>query len=445
MVERASRELDLDPSASYVIGDQPSDMQLARRVGAKGVFLGRVGPRANAAAPEFAAHVETFHAAVRWIVNDRYGAAEHRVVGPATDSSRILVVQTSFIGDIVLAQPLLAALRQKFPTARLDVLCTPSVAGLLQASPHVDDVLSYDKRGYARGVRGVYRLAGELKQRSYTLAVSPHKSFRTAWLLALAGIPLRVGFRQSAGWFLYHRCVRRDAAQHEVLRNLSLLSGLGMDPRAVPPELMLAVAPHQRRRAAEKLAALGVPGPGRQFVFGINPGSVWRTKRWSSEGFAGLIRALKANYACDVLVFGGPDDAATAGAIQALCGGAGIDATGAFTLAELPAALERCDVLIATDSAPMHMAVARGVPVVAVFCATTPSLGFYPFSSCSIVVQKGLHCRPCGSHGGRRCPLGTYACIEEVPVGAVMDCVERVLARRNAAAGCSYVPEFVTV
>lgn len=447
MVERASRELNLDAAASYVIGDQPGDMQLARRVGAKGVFLGRIDAGAAGDAPELAAHVESFHAAVRWIVADRCGAAPRSAAaaGRGKENSKLLVVQTSFIGDVVLAQPLVAALRREFPTARLDVLCTPPVAELVRAGPHVDDVLCYDKRGDDRGVGGLYRLVQELKQRSYTLAVSPHKSFRTAWLLAAAGIPLRVGFRQSAGWFLYHRRVRRDAAEHEVLRNLSLLSALGVDPRAADPELTLAVASRQRCAAAKKLAALGVPGAGRQFVFGINPGSVWRTKRWSIEGFAALIGALKAKYACHVLIFGGPDDAAIAGAIQALSGGAAIDAAGAFTLAELPAALERCDVLISTDSAPMHMAVARGVPVVAVFCATTPSLGFYPFSSRSVVVHKDLHCRPCGSHGGRRCPLGTYACIEGIPAGAVAGAVERVLARRSVRAGCSYVPEFVTV
>lgn len=364
----------------------------------------------------------------------------------ASACSRILVVQTSFIGDVVLAQPLLLALRQRFPASRLDVLCTPLVAELVGADSHVDQVLVYDKRGGDRGFGGLRRLAGELSSRSYTVAVAPHKSFRTAWLLALAGIPLRVGFRQSAGWFLYHRCVWRDPSQHEVLRNLSLLQGLGIDPADVTPELALGVAPAQRGSVAKKFSALRVvPGDGKRFVFGINPGSVWPTKRWSVESFARLIVALKAQYACDVLIFGGPDDVQIGAAIQSRCGSAGIDVTGAFTLAELPAALERCDVLISTDSAPMHIAVARSVPVVAVFCATTPSLGFYPFSSESIVVQKELHCRPCGSHGGRRCPLGNRACIEGVDVPAVLSCVERIVERPRKGTRCSYLPEFVTI
>lgn len=357
----------------------------------------------------------------------------------------ILVVQTSFIGDVVLAQPLLAALRHEFPRSNLDVLCTPLTADLVRSNPHVDHVLAFDKRGEARGLRGLHRFAAELQARSYTIAVAAHKSFRTAWLITLARIPLRIGFRQSSGWFLYHRRVWRDAAQHEVLRNLSLLSGLGFDPREVEPDLTLAVAPDEYSSAQKKLEQLGAFQSQKPFLFGINPGSVWPTKRWSIEAFAGLIMALKGEYACEVLIFGGPDDVSTGKAIQQRCGDAAIDLTGCFKLAELPAALGRCDVLISTDSAPMHMAVARGVPVIAVFCATTPSLGFYPFSGKSVVVQKDLHCRPCGSHGGRRCPLGTYACIEGVGVKSVLDCVRRILEQPRAGVSCSYLPEFVTV
>jgi len=360
-------------------------------------------------------------------------------------SENILVVQTSFIGDAVLVQPLVSTLREHFPGCTLTVLCAPAVAELLRASLQVNHVLTYDKRGDARGIGGLYRFARTLAGNSYSMAISAHKSLRTALLLWLARIPLRIGFRQSAGWFLYHRRVRRDPKRHEVLRNLSLLGALGIELEEVQPDLKLAVALPQHNAVADKLESLGVTGELGRVRFGINPGSVWPTKRWSIAGYAALVVALKAKYVCDVLIFGGPDDVPTAEAIQKESGGSAIDLTTQFTLAELPAALERCDVLISNDSAPMHMAVARGVPVVAVFCATTPGLGFYPFSGRSVVVQKNLHCRPCGSHGGRRCPLGTYGCIEGVGVASVLHAVHRVLERPMDAGRYSYTPEFVTV
>lgn len=365
---------------------------------------------------------------------------------PNGGGENILVVQTSFIGDAVLVQPLVAALRERFPKCTLTLLCTPVVADLLAPNPDLSHVLTYDKRGDARGLRGLHRLARVLARNSYTVAIAAHKSLRTALLLWLARVPLRIGFRQSAGWFLYHRRVKRNPDQHEVLRNLSLLRGLGVESEGVlEPTFKLPVAPMRFKSAQEKLKSAGVTDAAGRLCFGINPGSVWRTKRWSVAGYAALVTALKAKYVCDVLIFGGPDDVATGQAIQERCGRAAIDLSALFTLAELPAALECCDLMISNDSAPMHMAVARGVPVVALFCATTPALGFYPFSGSSVVLQKDLHCRPCGSHGGRRCPLGTYACIEGLGVEAVMTVVERVLTRPVDEGRYSYTPEFVTV
>jgi heptosyltransferase-2 len=94
----------------------------------------------------------------------------------------------------------------------------------------------------------------------------------------------------------------------------------------------------------------------------------------------------------------------------------------------------------------MHIAVALKVPTVALFCATTPDLGFYPYSSNAVVVQKDLHCRPCGTHGGRRCPLGTEDCMRLIQAGHVMQAVEKLLERRSLKSAASgYLPEFLTL
>jgi len=96
----------------------------------------------------------------------------------------------------------------------------------------------------------------------------------------------------------------------------------------------------------------------------------------------------------------------------------------------------------------MHVAVARGVPVVAIFCATVPSLGFYPYAHNAVVVEKELACRPCGSHGGQRCPLGTEDCMRLIKAEDVMRGVERLLdpRSREAAQGAdSYLPQSIVV
>lgn len=364
------------------------------------------------------------------------------------DSKRekILVVQTSFLGDAVLTTPLLSAIRRRFPKAKLAVLCTPQARDLFAGNPDIDEILTDDKRGSGRGLSGAWRKAKDLKSRGFTIAVSPHKSFRSALLVYLAGIPCRIGFRQSPGWFFYHSRVVRDPTRHDVERNLALLQPLGVDPAESLRDLRVEVDPVSRAAVEQLFHSLGVERNG--LIMGVNPGSVWPTKRWALEGYAELMIQLKKKHSCQILIFGGPEDQQIAARIQELSGNIGVSLVGKVTLRQLACALDWCDLFITNDSGPMHIAVARGVPVVAVFCATTPSLGFYPHSSKAVVIEKELSCRPCGSHGGRRCPLGTEDCIRLIKAEDVLRGVDRLLDGKNRAArsgGDAYLPQFISL
>jgi heptosyltransferase-2 len=362
------------------------------------------------------------------------------------DREKILVVQTSFLGDLVLTTPLIAELRHRFPAAHLAVLCTPDGADILAGHPDLDEIIAYRKRRDRGRRQSIWNMARELRARRFTLALSPHKSLRTALLLFLAGIPCRIGFRQSAGWFFYHRRVHRDASRHDVERNLSLLDALGPEPRERGRAPRVAVTAAAGETVARLFAAHGIGGNG--IVFGVNPGSVWRTKRWTPEGYAKLIVALKRKYGGQVVLFGGPGDREVVEKILALSDNAAVSLLGRIGLSELAAAIERCDVFITNDSGPMHVAVARGVPVVAVFCATTPSLGFYPYASNAVVVGKELSCRPCGRHGGQSCPLGTEDCMRLITAEDVLLGVERLLergARETALGADPYLPQSLAV
>ena len=361
---------------------------------------------------------------------------------------RILVNQTSYLGDVILTTPLLAEIRRCFPEAELDLLCTPRATSLVDNNPDLDHIVADDKRGEGRGLKGVWRKVMELRRRRYTLALSPHKSLRSALLLFLARIPCRIGFRQSAGWFLYHHRVNRDTRLHDVDRNLSLLQAFGMDPSRSQKKLRIEVDSHTRESVERIWNALGIEQQDGGLIFGLNPGSVWPTKRWSVEGYANLMVQLKKKYRCEVVLFGGPEDREIADRIQELSGHVGFDLVGRTSLRELPCAVERCDVFITNDSAPMHIAVARGIPVVALFCATTPSLGFYPYASRATVVQKELSCRPCTSHGGRRCPLGTADCIHLVKSEDVLRGVEQVINgkdQRDSTSENPFTPNIITL
>ncbi len=138
-----------------------------------------------------------------------------------------------------------------------------------------------------------------------------------------------------------------------------------------------------------------------------------------------LVAALEADgHRC--LILGAAGERELTAAVRSAAGGRGVDLGGATDVATLAALLARMAVVVTNDSAPMHLAVAAGVPTVAIFCATVPAQGYGPLGARAVVVEKDLACRPCGRHGGERCPRGTDDCMELVEVSAVREAVARV-------------------
>ena len=337
----------------------------------------------------------------------------------------LLVAQTSFLGDVILTTPLLSALRRRLSPRRLAVLVRPEAVPLVAGHPDVDDVLVDDKRGRDRGVRGLLATARRLRRERFDLVVSPHRSLRTALLLAAARIPRRIGFSGRAGSLLFHERVPRDRRRHDVERNLALVAPFG--GTSEPPRLHVPVASEAAARAAALLPA------GRGPLVGVAPGSVWATKRWTPAGFAAVVAALERDGARCVLL-GTPGEAALAEDVRRRSGTDAVVLAGQTDVATLVAVVDRLALLIANDSAPMHVACARGVPVVAVFCATTPALGYGPWGPRARVVEADLACRPCARHGGRRCPRGTEDCMRLVAPEAVLAAARAALADGSADA-----------
>ena len=326
----------------------------------------------------------------------------------------VVVPQTSFLGDVVLTTPLLTAIRQRLRPRRLVVVVRPEARALVEGHPDVDAVLVDDKYGADRGMLGGLRVAARLRRERFDLAIVPHRSFRTAWVVAAAGVPRRIGFATSRGAMFFHERVQRDPARHDVERNLALMEPIGGFDGT--PALHVPVEP----AAAERARGLVPAGDGPLVV--MAPGSVWPTKRWAAEGFATLAGAL-VSAGARVLLVGGPDDVTVADRVVALAGAGVTSLAGRTDLATSIALIDRAAVLVANDSAPMHVGCARGVPVVAIFCATTPALGYGPWGPRARVVEVDLACRPCGRHGGRTCPRGTEDCMRLVEPARVLAAV----------------------
>ena len=332
-------------------------------------------------------------------------------------SPSIVVPQTSFLGDVVLTTPLLTALRRRLRPRRLAVIVRADARALVEGHPDVDTVLVDDKHGADRGVRGAFAVARRLRREGFDLAVVPHRSLRTALVVAGAGIARRIGFDASRGAWLFHERVARDRTRHDVERNLALMQPFGGWTDA--PCLHVPV----QSEAAARARGLVPTGNGPLVV--MAPGSVWATKRWAAEGFAALARRLVHDGA-RVLLVGGPGDVTVADRVVALAACGVTSLAGRTDLATSVAVIDRAAVLVANDSAPMHIGCARQVPVVAVFCATTPAQGYGPWGTRTRVVEMDLGCRPCGRHGGRTCPRGTEDCMRLVEPERVLDAVHAV-------------------
>lgn len=344
----------------------------------------------------------------------------------ASPPPRLLVAQTGFLGDVVLTTPLIAELRRRLAPESLTVLTTPQAHLLLETHPMIDRVLVDAKRAAGKGLVGLLNTARRLRQERFTLAAAPHKSLRTALLLALAGIPQRIGFRQSPGWFLYHHTAIRDQQRHEVERILCLMRAFGAEPEECDRRPFVSYGAAARTNAQQLLQEANIGA--EDLVFIVCPGSVWPTKRWTVAGYAKLIDQLTQHYG-KVLICGGPDDAPVAQAVHDQSAAKGVNLVGRADLQTFMALIDRARMVISNDSAPMHIAVARNVPVVAIFCATTPSLGYGPYSDRAVVVEKrDVFCRPCSRHGTVACPRGTEECMRLLTVHEVLTGVDQLLA-----------------
>ena len=335
---------------------------------------------------------------------------------------RIAVIQTAFLGDVILTLPLVQLLKRRFASSTIDVVVIPRAAAILSNHPDITRTIPYDKRSSEKGLVGFWNKAKELRAHSYDTAFVPHRSLRSAALAYSARIPNRVGFNSSAGTFMLTKVIPYHKNHHEYRRNLDLMQGIegasAVDANEVEyPRLFPSV--EQKQKITELLAEWGDAG---SQVVAFSPGTVWNTKRWLSERFAELATAM-IRRGKRVALIGGQEDARLC---EGICAATGSELVKSFAgilgILESAELIKRSALLISNDSAPVHMAVAMGTPVIAIFGATVPEFGFAPYGKRDAVVEiKNLSCKPCSIHGGDKCPIGTFECMKSISAEQVLE------------------------
>lgn len=346
-----------------------------------------------------------------------------------------LVVQTSFLGDVILTTPLIAELARRGP---VDVVTTAGSAGALANHPAVRNVIVYDKHGSDRGVRGFARtarrirlagIAGGVSSRAqpaeptkgYDIAYMAQGSITSASLAVSAGIKKRIGFDTSAGRALYTSRVQYRPDRHHAER-LWWLSMTDCADAPQPNQIAPRLYPGPADISSVDALLESFADSSRSFV-ALAPGSAWGTKRWPF--FPELAAQISSGR--NIVVVGGSGDVALGEEIlRRLPARTGINAAGALGILASAELIRRAAALVSNDSAPQHLASAMATPTISVFGPTVPEFGFGPLAPLSATAgHRSLACRPCDSHGPERCPLGHWRCMRELSAGTVFDLLEQ--------------------
>ncbi len=286
---------------------------------------------------------------------------------------RVLVVLPNWVGDTLLATPVLRVVRQAHPRAFLATFGAPVCREVLAGNPHLDAQLVYDERGADRSLRARFALLRALRAQRFDTAFLLRRSLSRTLLLWLAGIRARVGYDEGRGrWLLTHRMPPPVTPVHRAEQYLGLVRALGMT--AAVDGCDFVVAADQQQRMDQWLARVRPAGDRRTLV-ALNTGANWPHKRWPEERFAALAQRVQRELDAAVVLTGGPRDGALAQRIAAGVVPPPLSAAGVTTsLQELGALFRRCAVVVSNDSGPMHVAAGLRVPLVALFGPTAPSL-----------------------------------------------------------------------
>ncbi len=344
---------------------------------------------------------------------------------------KILIIKLSSIGDVVHTLPALYALRNAYPSAKIDWLVEEAASNILIGHPLLNDVFTIRKRGWFRDFKGTYNVAKNIRALDYDIVLDFQGLFKSGIWVFLSGGKRRIGFdksREMSYLFLNERLPAYDPDKHAVDRYLDIIKYLKVNCSEV--KFPIPISETEKKKVSDLLRANGIRND-EPFVI-INHMARWKTKLWDTEKFAGLCNEIMDRLACSVVIVGASYSEKNK-EIASLTNNRVADLTGKTTLKELAHLMSLSSAVITVDSGPMHIAAAMGVPVVAIFGPTAPwRTG--PYGKIHSIIRKELPCSPCFS---RVCKGKDNICMKEIGISDVLPMVEAQLnyKQRGATSG----------
>lgn len=328
----------------------------------------------------------------------------------------ILIIQTAFIGDVILATSLIESLGAANSAAVIDILVRKGNESLLQNNPRVNKVLSWEKK--QKKYLNLFGVLSEIRQQRYSLVINVQRFASTGFLTAFSKAKVKVGFGKNPFSIAFTKIINHNISEesknHEIHRNHQLIAHLaGISKIAAKPKLY----PSDKDFNTINKSISG------EYVV-IAPGSVWFTKQYPKKRWVEVVKRIPSSL--KVVFIGGPDEKKLAEEIiVASKNNNCINLCGHFTFMESAAVMQNAKRCLVNDSAPLHIASATNARTTAIFCSTVPAFGFGPLSDDSVIVEvkEKLKCRPCGLHGKKACPLEHFDCGYKININDIINSI----------------------
>ncbi len=320
-------------------------------------------------------------------------------------AKKYLIIQTAFIGDVILATPLVESLKQNDSKNQIDVLVKKENSYVLKNNRSINEVHTLDK---SKKIQSLFSLIRKFRKNEYDIVINLHRFATSGIITALCKADEKRGFRKNPFSWFYNKKFDHNLENgiHEVDRNLSLIEDLIADPIRIPhidiaDEVYKGLLTYQSKN-----------------YYCLAPASVWETKAAPFSVWKKLIEKLSTED-CHVYLLGGPDDYEKCEKLKNEFENSQVsNLCGKLTLIESAGLMKSAKRNYVNDSAPLHLASAVNAPVSVFYCSTSPKFGFGPLSNDSQIIEvHDLACKPCGIHGHRACPKGHFKCGNDLSLG----------------------------
>jgi heptosyltransferase-2 len=329
--------------------------------------------------------------------------------------NRVLVIQTAFLGDAVLATGILEKIHTHFAEARIDILIRKGNESLFEKHPFLNEVLVFEKR--RSKYRNLVKLIFKVYSKKYDLVVNIQRYFTTGLITVLSAGTITIGFDKNPLSFLFTKKIKHEfKGSHEIIRNHSLIEWFTDDEPARP-----VLYPSESNDN-------NVSGYTSGKFITLSPASVWATKQYPKERWIEIINFIPVS--TNVYLLGGPSDREICEYILINSSNDKVfNLAGNLSLLDTAALMSRSALNIVNDSAPMHISSSVNAPTCSIYCSTIPAFGYGPLSDKSEVIEISgeLYCRPCGIHGRKKCPEKHFRCAWDIRMEEIQACIIKYL------------------